>query len=82
VVTRGVVEGRILAAPRGRHGFGYDPLFFYEPFGTSLGEAPALMKNQVSHRGQAFRAMALEIAALLDGRSARDGRSAPIERDQ
>lgn len=54
---RGSVEGRILEAPRGTNGFGYDPLFYYEPFGCTFGEASHEQKMQVSHRGQALRAM-------------------------
>lgn len=56
-VWRGAVEGRILDAPRGAHGFGYDPLFYYEPFGCTFGEADDDRKFSVSHRGQALRAM-------------------------
>jgi len=54
---RGAVEGRILDAPRGSGGFGYDPLFYYEPFGCTFGEAPIAEKMQVSHRAQALEAM-------------------------
>lgn len=54
---RGSVEGRILDAARGTGGFGYDPLFFYEPFGCTFGEAPIGDKMQVSHRAQALEAM-------------------------
>jgi XTP/dITP diphosphohydrolase len=56
-VYRGAVEGRILEAPRGGGGFGYDPLFCYEPFGRTFGEAGEQEKFSVSHRGQALRAM-------------------------
>jgi len=56
-VFRGVVEGQILDAPRGPNGFGYDPLFYYPPFGCSFGEAPLESKMQVSHRGKALAAM-------------------------
>lgn len=66
VVTEGVVEGRITDAPRGPRGFGYDPLFFYEPFGITFGQAEADAKNRVSHRARAFRAMAREVRALLE----------------
>jgi XTP/dITP diphosphohydrolase len=48
------VEGRIAEAPRGPNGFGYDPLFFYPPFGRTFGEVPPEEKARVSHRGQAF----------------------------
>jgi XTP/dITP diphosphohydrolase len=51
---RGTVEGRILDAPRGSNGFGYDPLFFYPPFGCTFGEASAERKLTVSHRSRAL----------------------------
>ena len=54
--TRGTIEGRIAAEPRGDGGFGYDPIFFYPPFGRTLAEVSA-RKSAVSHRGQAFRAL-------------------------
>ena len=54
---RGAVEGRILDAPRGQHGFGYDSLFFYEPFACTFGEASDQQKMQVSHRAQALETM-------------------------
>jgi XTP/dITP diphosphohydrolase len=54
---RGAVEGRILDAPRGSGGFGYDPLFYYEAFGCTFGEASIADKMRVSHRAQALEAM-------------------------
>jgi XTP/dITP diphosphohydrolase len=54
---RGAVEGRILDAPCGSGGFGYDPLFYHEPFGCTFGEATPEQKLHASHRGQAMRAM-------------------------
>lgn len=48
------VEGRIAQATRGPNGFGYDPLFFYPPFGKTFGEVPREEKDRVSHRGKAF----------------------------
>jgi XTP/dITP diphosphohydrolase len=54
---RGSVEGRILDQPRGAGGFGYDPLFYYPPFGCTFGEASGDAKFAVSHRGQALRKM-------------------------
>ena len=50
-------EGRILAAPRGGGGFGYDPLFLSTDLGTSFAEAPLAAKQRVSHRGRAIRAL-------------------------
>lgn len=55
--ARGTVEGEIADEPRGEGGFGYDPIFYYPPFGGTLAEA-AERKSAVSHRGQAFRALA------------------------
>ena len=52
--ARGVIEGRIAPEPRGSGGFGYDPIFFYPPFGMTLAEAGE-RKSEVSHRGAAFR---------------------------
>jgi len=52
--ARGVIEGTIAPEPRGSGGFGYDPIFFYEPFGCTLAEAGD-KKSTVSHRGAAFR---------------------------
>jgi XTP/dITP diphosphohydrolase len=54
---RGEVEGRLLEEPRGANGFGYDPIFFYPPFGCTFGEAPLERKMEVSHRAMALRAM-------------------------
>jgi XTP/dITP diphosphohydrolase len=48
------VDGFIAEEPRGPHGFGYDPLFFYPPFGCTFGEAAPADKDRVSHRGKAF----------------------------
>jgi XTP/dITP diphosphohydrolase len=56
-VYHGAVEGRILEAPRGAGGFGYDPLFYYPPFDCTFGEAGEEQKFAVSHRGQALRTM-------------------------
>jgi XTP/dITP diphosphohydrolase len=54
---RGSVEGQILREGHGPNGFGYDPLFYYPPFGCSFGEADAERKFAISHRGNALRAM-------------------------
>jgi XTP/dITP diphosphohydrolase len=54
--TEGVIEGRIASEPKGKGGFGYDPIFYYPPFGVTLAEAGD-RKSAVSHRGQAFRGL-------------------------
>lgn len=56
-VVEAACEGRILTAPAGTGGFGYDPLFFSTELGRGFGEVPAAMKHRVSHRGRAFRAL-------------------------
>ena len=48
------VAGLIADGLRGSNGFGYDPLFFYPPFGRTFGEIPHEEKDRVSHRGKAF----------------------------
>jgi len=63
---RGVVEGEILEEERGANGFGYDPLFYYPPFGCTLAEAAADRKLQVSHRGQALRELWRAAAVIGD----------------
>ena len=55
--SEGVVHGEIADVVRGEHGFGYDPIFFYPPFGQTLAEIPHDRKATVSHRGQAFAAL-------------------------
>lgn len=65
-IMEGRVSGRILEAPRGEAGFGYDPLFFYEPLKATFAELPPETKNGISHRGEALAALAACVAALLD----------------
>lgn len=55
IVAEGTTEGRILDAPRGDGGFGYDPLFFSTELGMAFGEASPDAKHAVSHRGRAAR---------------------------
>jgi XTP/dITP diphosphohydrolase len=55
-VTEATVEGEITSEPRGTHGFGYDPIFFYPPYGCTLAEVTGDRKLAVAHRGKAFRA--------------------------
>jgi len=57
VVAQGVWEGRVLSAPRGRGGFGYDPVFQPQGFTVSTAELPADQKNALSHRAQALAAL-------------------------
>jgi XTP/dITP diphosphohydrolase len=52
---RGTAEGIVLDTPRGQHGFGYDPLFYFPQIGKTFAELSAEEKAQYSHRGAAFR---------------------------
>ena len=63
----GRVEGEILPEGRGRDGFGYDPLFFVPSLGKTMAELSTEEKNRISHRGQALRALIVEMknAGLL-----------------
>ncbi|MCE9601925.1 MAG: non-canonical purine NTP pyrophosphatase [Gemmatimonadetes bacterium] len=55
--ARGECRGRILTAPSGTGGFGYDPLFWSDDLQCSFGDATREAKARVSHRGRAFRAL-------------------------
>ena len=57
------VEGEIAREPRGPHGFGYDPIFFFPPYGCTTGEMTDAQKLGISHRGRAFRKFRNWIAA-------------------
>ena len=56
--TTGTVEGEIAPTPRGDGGFGYDPIFYYPPYGTTLADVTDEEKVAVAHRGKAFRQLA------------------------
>lgn len=55
--TVATVEGEIWPEPRGTHGFGYDPVFYYPPYGRTFGEVDDREKLAVAHRGKAFTAL-------------------------
>ena len=59
-------EGRVAAGLRGANGFGYDPLFFYPPFGKTFGEIDRESKAAASHRGKALKKLAELLPALVD----------------
>ena len=54
IQARGEIYGELLRAPVGENGFGYDPIFYYPPFGMSTAEMSPEDKNKVSHRGKAL----------------------------
>jgi XTP/dITP diphosphohydrolase len=65
LVARGEVEGLIAESPRGVHGFGYDPIFVYPPYGATFAEVGDEKKHAVSHRGRAVRALRAMIDPLI-----------------
>jgi XTP/dITP diphosphohydrolase len=65
LIGEGAWHGRVLAAPRGDGGFGYDPVFFSPEHGCGAAELPAAIKNQASHRGQALAAVLPKLRGLF-----------------
>ena len=55
IQARGEIHGELLRAPVGENGFGYDPIFYYPPYGKSTAEMSPQEKNQVSHRANALK---------------------------
>ena len=55
IQARGEIHGELTREPRGENGFGYDPIFYYPPFGKTTAELTPEEKNGVSHRGNALR---------------------------
>ena len=55
IQARGEIHGELTRQPRGENGFGYDPIFYYPPFGKTTAELSPEEKNGVSHRGNALR---------------------------
>ena len=64
IIAEGEWHGRILDAPRGKHGFGYDPVFWLEDLQQSAAELDAALKNMLSHRGNACRHLLERVQAL------------------
>lgn len=57
LTARDAVEGRVLREPRGKGGFGYDPLFLVPELGLTTAELPPDEKHEISHRGKALKRM-------------------------
>ena len=60
----GVAEGAIVDQPRGSRGFGYDPIFVPNGFRHTFAKLPVELKNRISHRAQAIRALAAKLTAI------------------
>ena len=63
--VRGECFGKILTERQGNGGFGYDPLFYYEPFGKTFAQVELEKKNQVSHRALAMRSFINKLTKVL-----------------
>ncbi len=63
-VVRGECAGVILWEPKGMGGFGYDPIFLYEPDGLTFSELSEVRKNEISHRGAAMRSFTKKLGEL------------------
>ena len=66
-VVTGQVEGRLIRAPRGSGGFGYDPIFLPHGFRQTTAEMTPEAKDAISHRGRAFRALTPFITGMWNG---------------
>ncbi len=64
ILSAGTLRGRLIREPRGRNGFGYDPIFVPDGDERTTAEMSAAEKNAISHRGRAFRGLAEAIADL------------------
>ena len=64
-VVLGELRGSLIRSPRGSNGFGYDPIFVPVGYDVTSAELPPEEKDAISHRGQAFRALAPLLAAAL-----------------
>lgn len=75
LITEGTWQGRIARAPRGRGGFGYDPIFVPRDSARTAAELDPAEKNAASHRGQALRALAAGVKAVLARQDPEDSRA-------
>ena len=64
-IVQGECRGRIAFAPRGSHGFGYDPIFYLPEFGKTMAELPPEIKNRISHRARALEKLKEVLPELL-----------------
>jgi len=72
----GFIDGIIVDAARGTNGFGYDPVFVPNGFDQTFGELPAELKNRISHRAQAIRALRARLPAIMAWQAGVEGRGA------
>lgn len=76
IVRHGALTGRLLRAPRGENGFGYDPLFLPNGYEQTTAELDPAAKDMISHRGQAVRAILTDLQDWLSAGNTTEGASA------
>ena len=59
IEVTGEVQGELTQEPRGTHGFGYDPIFYYPPLGKTFAQMTVEEKNQISHRARALEELSV-----------------------
>jgi XTP/dITP diphosphohydrolase len=79
LVVEGRLDGSLIRSPRGSNGFGYDPVFVPVGHDRTTAEMSAADKDAISHRGQAFRALAPRLAELLRRETVGEGHQ-PVEK--
>jgi len=67
ITKRGTIEGRINYEQKGNNGFGYDPIFYVPEYGCTTAELAPDLKNQISHRGKALKAILEELRSGIYG---------------
>jgi XTP/dITP diphosphohydrolase len=65
LIYEGTCEGMIAETPKGDHGFGYDPLFYYPPFLKTFAQLTRKEKNSISHRGKAIEELRGELDRVI-----------------
>ena len=65
IEVTGEVQGELAQEPRGTHGFGYDPIFYYPPLGKTFAQMTVEEKNQISHRALALEKLSVGVSRWL-----------------
>ena len=63
----GEIFGEFSWPPRGKNGFGYDPIFYYPKLKKTFGELDPIIKHKISHRNLAFKKLKTEIKKIVHG---------------
>ena len=66
ITVQGEIFGEFLWPPRGKHGFGYDPIFYYPKLNKTFGELEPSIKHEISHRNLAFKKLKTKIKKIIN----------------